>query len=85
MDEPAQWSPYNGPVYPAIGWRNGREAGAYAAGVAQGRAGERMHILIEPHHVDGAATSLVHAGATVRPYSTKDDSGLVEVEVWYNE
>lgn len=74
------------PVYyyaPTTWTRNGREAGAWAAGLATRQRFSRIIVLYE--HVDGAVTSLVQAGMIVgresgiRHVPAEDQEGNVSV------
>lgn len=82
--EPPAWDAGSGLYFQAAGdWRNGREAGAWAAGIAAASLGQRVHVEFDRDQVDGAVTSLVHAACTVRPYSQSDGWSSQTLEIWY--
>jgi hypothetical protein len=80
--EPPEWNPSEGPWFAAGAWRNGREAGAWAAGICHGLEGQRVHVMFGTDHVDGAVTSLIAAHVTIRPFS--GDDATRTLELWYN-
>lgn len=67
-------------LYSAPAWlRNGRESGAWAAGIAMERG--RVLVEVEPDHVDGAVTSLVAAGMMVARRGEDGETGRVRLEI----
>jgi hypothetical protein len=59
---------------PAYWLRNGREAGAWAAGVmiALVEGQHTIYVRLKPEHVDGAVGALVDAGYAVQRYSAAE-------------
>lgn len=80
--EAPPWHLVAGPWFTAQRWRNGREAGAWAAGICHGMEGQRVHVQFAHDQVDGAATSLISASVTIRPWSANDEGQTLEL--WYN-
>lgn len=76
-DAPAAKEPvlFGRPSWP----RNGREVGAWAAGLAQ--ANPLMHVELPKEDLAGAVHALVDAGMTVEQYGTGGGGTLVMLEV----
>lgn len=85
------------PYYEEPGWpKNGREAGAWAAGLVTGLAyrrhthgqhGRKVRVLVkfQLDHVDGASVALVAAGVTIAPYRGGDESVTLDLSVPINK
>jgi hypothetical protein len=83
LHAPASWHDAPGtepPYFDAPDWfRNGREAGAWAAALAFTHG--RVHVRLPADRVPGATTSLVDAGLVVGRYSGPGDDGGVTLQV----
>lgn len=63
-------------------WRNGREAGAFLAGIVQGIPEHQAIVSVTKSDADGAVLAMVAGGLTVTPYMTGgDDTHSFDVRV----
>lgn len=54
-------------------WRNGREAGAWIAGVVQASTEKCAQVALPENWSDGAVCAMVRHGCIVQSYSRNDD------------
>lgn len=82
-DWPEQWDEW--PYYHLGGfdWRNGREAGAYAAGVVLGIPEKCARVEVSKDYADGAVLSMVSGGLCVQSYAHNGDSIVYAVHSAY--
>lgn len=78
-EEAFEEQPWFGLAHQAF--RNGREAGAHAAGLHIGRRAERSLYTIQADQLDGAVTSVVMCGLAVRQYSACEGDGTVTFQI----
>lgn len=62
-------------------WRNGREAGAYAAGLIAASPEKCGLVEVRKEHSDGAVISMVNAGLTVEAYSETESMRTFKARV----
>lgn len=87
-DWPGDWGSW--PYYHLVGhWRNGREAGAYAAGVVLGSPEKCARVEVAKDQADGAVISMVSGGLSVQAHADNGEALIFAVwsayEAWAAE
>jgi hypothetical protein len=62
-------------------WRNGREAGAYLAGIVLMIPEKQAHVTVPETYADGAVAAMISGGLTVTPFSRGGESATYAVRV----
>lgn len=81
-----EWPRHDAWPYYSIGekanqWRNGREAGAWLAGVVSGIPEKCARVEVEEHWIAGAVLAMIEGGLHVGPYSRNDSASTFDVHV----